>query len=149
MRIVSGVFALCAIAVPASAAAQSWRDGEVRSIRVDVSALDLSTPAGMEALEGRIARAVNRICGSDRDCRDEAWASTEDQVAWAIDRDRWMRRMAEERMAQLEACRWRDCDAPQPAYYPVPAPGVAAGGGVTVVIVHNGAPPLVYRQTVR
>jgi len=47
-------------------------DRGVRAVRVDVSALDLSTPAGMKALEGRIARTVNRICDDDPGCRDEA-----------------------------------------------------------------------------
>ncbi len=143
MRILFCLSAVCLL-FGSAAEARDWRDREWRSIRVDASALDLSTPAGMDELERRIGRAVNRICGSDRDCRDEAWASTEDQVAWAVDRDMWMRRMAEERMAQLEQCRWRDCDAPQPAYYPAPPPPLPASG-VTVVIVHNAAPPLVYR----
>jgi UrcA family protein len=140
MRILLCLSAVCALLAPA-VEARDWRDREWRSIRVDASALDLSMPAGMDELSRRIGRAVNRICGSDRDCRDEAWASTEDQVAWAIDRDMWMRRMAEERVAQLEECRRHDCDAPQPAYYPVPPPA----GGVTVVIVNNAAAPVVYR----
>lgn len=142
MTIRSALVLLCAIAAAPPADARDRR--EWRSIRVDVSALDLSTPAGMEVLEGRIARAVNRICGSDRDCRDEAWESTEAQVAWAVDRDIWVRRMAEERIAQLDACRWQGCAAPQPAWYPVPAPPLPRGT-VTVVIVHNPAPPIVYR----
>ena len=142
MRILLCLSAVCALVVPV-AEARDWRDREWRSIRVDASTLDLSVPAGMDELSRRIGRAVNRICGSDRDCREEAWASTEDQVGWAIDRDMWMRRMAEERIAQLEECRWQGCDAPQPAYYPAPPPLPA--NGVTVVIVHNAAPPLVYR----
>lgn len=137
MRIMPALVVLCALVVPASASAS---EPEWRSIRVDVSALDLSTPAGMTELERRIGRAVNRICDRDRDCRDEAWASTEDQVGRAIDRDVWMRRMAGERIAQLEACRGRGCDAPQPAYYPAPP-----RAGVTVVIVHHAAPPISYR----
>lgn len=144
MTIRVGLFVLCALLVPASASAQSWRERDWRSLRVNVSALDLSTPAGMAELERRIGRAVNRICDQDRDCRDEAWASTEDQVAWAIDRDMWMRRMAEERIAQLDACRRQDCDVPQPAWYPVPPPP-APTGSVTVVIVHDSAPRLEYR----
>ncbi|MDV3457973.1 UrcA family protein [Sphingomonas sp. HF-S4] len=129
-----------AVLVPQAATAREY---EVRQIRVNASALDLSAPAGMDELARRIHRAVNRICGSDRDCKDEAWASTEEQVAWAIDRDVWMRRMAEERMAQLDAC--GDCDMPEPAYYPAPSPMPAPAGGVTVVIVQNAAPPVVYR----
>jgi UrcA family protein len=137
-----GLIALGALVLPVAAQA---RDYERYSVRVDASAFDLSTPAGMDELARRIGRAVNRICGSDRDCSDEAWASTEDQVASAIDRDWWMRRMAEERIAQVEACRWQDCDAPRLAYQPLPEPGVPAGG-VTVVIVHNAAAaPVVYR----
>jgi UrcA family protein len=140
----SALLVLYAIAVPVSASAQTGREAEWRSIRVDVSALDLSTRSGMTELERRIGRAVNRICDDDAICRDEAWASTEDQVAWAIDRDLWMRRMAEQRIAQLDACRWRDCDAPRPAYYPASPPPPHARG-VTVVIVHNAAPPVVYQ----
>jgi UrcA family protein len=142
MRIVFALFALAGLSLSAAASA---RDLEWRSIRVDASALDLSTPAGMDELSKRVGRAANRICGSDDYCRDQAWASTEDQVALAIDRDLWMRRMAEERIAQVEACRWRDCDAPRLAYLPIPEPGVPVRSGVTVVIVHDAAPPLVYR----
>lgn len=133
---------LAALAFPIAAQAS---EVEWRSIRVDASALDLSEPAGVDELARRIGRAVNRICGGDRDCRDEAWASTEDQTALAIDRDVWMRRMAEERIAQVEACRWGGCEAPRLAYQPLPEPGVPAGGGVTVVIVHHAAPPAAYR----
>lgn len=144
MRILFALAAMSALFPTAAAEARDGPNREWRSIRVDASALDLSTPAGMDALSLRIGRAVNRICGSDRDCRDEAWASTEDQVAWAVDRDMWMRRVAEERVAQLDACRWRECDAPQPAYYPAPPPPPPTGG-VTVVMVHSAAPPVVYR----
>jgi UrcA family protein len=135
-------FALVAfffIVFPVSASAQPWREAESRSLRVDVSALDLSTLTGMTELERRIARAVNRICDSDPVCRDEAWTSTEDQVARAIDRDRWMRRMAEERIAQLDACGGQACVPAQPAYYPPPP-----AAGVTVVVIHNPA-PTIYR----
>jgi UrcA family protein len=144
MQLRSALVFLCALVVPASASAQSWREPEWRSIRVNASALDLSTPAGMHELERRIARAVNHICDDDVICRDEAWASTENQVAWAIDRDLWMRRMAEQRIAQLDACGGRECEA-RLAYHPLPQPDFAAGRGVTVVIVHHAAPPMVYR----
>ncbi|MCD2324118.1 UrcA family protein [Sphingomonas sp. IC-56] len=122
------VAGMLALACPAAAT-----DYEVQSIRVDASALDLSTNAGISLLSQRINRAVNRICGSDRYCRDEAWASTEGQVAWAIDRDRWMRLLARERAAQLSACGWSGC-GPEPVYaYPAPPPPPA--GRVTVTIV--------------
>lgn len=133
----AGLFAATA------AEAQHWREGERRSIVVDVAALDLSTRAGLVELDRRIGRAVDRICGSDRWCREDAWASTEAQARWAIGRDRWMRRMAEERLAQLEACRRQRCGPPpqQPAYHPAPPPRPTAGG-VTITIVHSpGAPP--------
>ena len=141
MRKLLGLAAFAAFLPPVAAQADAY---DRRSIRVDASALDLTTPAGMDEIARRIGRAVNRICGSDADCRDEAWASTEDQVAWAIDRDVWMRRMAEERIAQLEACGREGCDAPRLAYRPLPEPGIPAGA-VTVVIVHSAAPPVVYR----
>ena len=134
--------ALAALAFPIAAQASDY---EWRSIRVDASALDLSTPAWVDELSRRIHRAVNRICGSDAYCRDEAWASTEDQTALAIDRDLWMRRMAEERIAQVEVCGQEECDARRLAYQPVPEWPVTTSGGVTVVIIHHPAPPLVYR----
>lgn len=125
----------------APASADDWRDPEWRQIRVDASALDLSAPAGVDTLAQRIHKAVNRICGSDRYCRDEAWASTEDQVAWAIGRDEWLRRMADERIAQLYACGGYDCEAPQPASYPLPpADFRPMGSGVTVTIIYTAAP---------
>lgn len=106
---------------------------EQRSIRVDASALDLSNQSGITELARQINRAVNRICGSDRYCREEAWESTEPQVAWAIDRDLWMRQLASERAAQLRACGWQGC-APQPvAYHPAPPPPPASGVVVTIV----------------
>jgi UrcA family protein len=141
MRKLFGLFLFAALTCSAAARAD---DRDWRSIRVDASALDLSTTAGMDELARRIHRAVNRICDGDRYCRDEAWASTEDQVASAIDRDLWMRRMAEERIDELEACGRYGCKAPQLAYHPLPEPGVPARG-VTVVIIHNAAPPMVYR----
>jgi UrcA family protein len=126
------------------AVANDGHDRDWAQVRVDASALDLSTPAGIETLAGRIHKAVNRICGSDSLCRDQAWASTEDQVAWAIDRDEWMRRMAEERLAQLDACGGYDCAPAQPVAYPLPAPAPQPMlGGVTVTIIHT-APRIDY-----
>lgn len=121
-----------------SAQAQNRYDGEVLSIRVDASAFDLATPSGIDALAQRIHRAVNRICGSDAVCRDEAWASTEDQVAWAIDRDQWRAEMAAQREAQLDACGWDGCATPAPVAYPVPVPQPAPGAVVVTIV--RGAP---------
>ena len=131
--------ALAAMLVPAAADAgnRQWQ-----SVRVNIEALDLSTPKGMGELERRVARAVNRICAGDRDCRDEAWASTEAQVAYAIRRDVYMRRMAAEREAQLRACGRRPCEPRQPVRYAPPPPPVPIQGGTTVItIVHNAPPP--------
>ena len=131
----------CAAALfAAPVQANDWQQPEWRQIRVDASALDLSTPAGIDTLAQRIHKAVNRICGSDRDCRDEAWASTEEQVAWAIGRDEWMRRMADERIAQLDACGNYDCSAAQPASYALPQPVQQPMAGVSVTIIYSALP---------
>jgi UrcA family protein len=134
--------AAAALAGPA-AYGHDWDEREAHSIRVDASALDLSTPAGIDVLEGRIHRAVNRICGSDRGCQDEAWASTENQVAWAIGRDEWLRRMAEERIVQLDACGAYGCAPIAPATYPAPPP-TCPPGSVMVTIVYGAPPPIPY-----
>ena len=119
--------------------AQSWDgDREWRSVRVDASALDLSTDSGVDELERRVGKAVGRICGSDRACREDAWASADEQVAYAIRRDEGMRRMAEERIAQIDHCRWNGCAPQQPAYYTPPPPPPMTylpTGGVTVTII--------------
>ncbi|MET0309559.1 MAG: UrcA family protein [Sphingomonas sp.] len=128
--------------------AKEWRDGDTRSIAVDASALDLSTRAGMDELSHRIGRAVNRICGSDRVCEDEAWASTEGQVAWVVSHAEWRRRMAEERAAELMSCGGRGCST-RPARYvaPPPRPDCPPGmRGVSVTIVNIAPPPPRYRR---
>jgi UrcA family protein len=148
------------LGLPLTAAARDW-DRESRLIRVETEAFDLATPAGRDELARRIARAVNRICGSDGWCREEAWASTDAQVAWAIDRDVRIRVLAAEREAQLRQCEWDDClpprapedySPPPPPPSPPPAPAYYApplGAGRTVVtrvtvrIVHSGAPPTI------
>jgi UrcA family protein len=111
-------------------AAQDWRDREWQQVRVDASALDLSTAAGVDELERRVARAVNRICGSDPQCRDEAWASTDEQVAWAIRHDELVRHYGEARLAELAACGEAGC---RPAAPPRRHP---SGGTVTVTILY-------------
>ncbi|NML06513.1 UrcA family protein [Sphingomonas sp. G-3-2-10] len=117
---------------------------ETRTIAVEAADLDLSTNAGMTTLDKRIRHAVERICASDRACRDEAWASTQDQVAWAVSRDQWMRRLAEERAEQIRTCGW-NCPAPAQVYYPAPLPPPPApGASVVVIITHSPPPPPVY-----
>ena len=117
---------------------------ETRSIAVAAADLDLSTSAGVAELYRRVERAVNRICDGDRDCRDDAWASTEEQASAAIARDRWMRRLAREREAELRACgRYGCAPSPEPVYYqpaPPPAPSTVTMQGTTVTVVVQTSP---------
>jgi len=121
-----------------AAQAQGWNDRvETRTVGVPAGDLDLSTASGVRTLERRMRRAVDRICDGDRRCREGAWASAEGQIAWAIDNDRWMRRLADERLAEIRACGWQGCMQRPAAYYappPPPAP-VYQGGTVVTVIV--------------
>lgn len=103
---------------------------ETRRIAVPAAGLDLSTEAGIDLLSARIDDAVRRICGSDRACADGAWESTEWQVDRMIRKARAWRRLAEERAAQLRACRDR-CTRPAAWYAPPPPVGV------TVVVVRD------------
>jgi UrcA family protein len=134
----SAAFA-AAILAPA-AQAQRWDDGDWLQTTVQAADLDLSTNAGVTELDRRIDRAVDRICGSDRDCRDGAWASTYAQVDAAVARDRWMRQLAAEREAELRACGWQGCRQQAPAYYPPPPPPQVYPGA-TVIIIQTGYPP--------
>jgi UrcA family protein len=149
MRFTILLLAAAAVFAPAAASAQRWNDAEWRQTSVQIADLDLSTGAGVRELDRRIDRAVDRICESDRECRDGAWASTWDQVNAAIARDEWMRRMAAEREAELRACGWQGCraQAQAPVYYPARPPMPAPGA--TVIVITNGYPPpqvTVYRQ---
>lgn len=127
---------LLALAALLAAAPAAAGDREWRSLTVAIADLDLSTNAGVVELERRVGRAVDRICDGDRDCRKGAWASTWDQAQAAIARDRWMRRLAAERQAEIAACGWAGCRAAV-AYRPPPPPPPAA----TVVVVNVGCPP--------
>lgn len=103
---------------------------ETRRIAVPAAGLDLSTEAGIDILAARIDHAVKRICGRDRACADGAWQSTEWQVDRLIREARAWRRLADERAAQLRACRER---CARPAARSAPAVPV----GVTVVVVRD------------
>lgn len=103
---------------------------ETRRIAVPAAGLDLSTEAGVDILAARIDHAVKRICGRDRRCADGAWQSTELQVDRLIREARAWRRLAEERAAQLRACRER---CARPVAWRAPAVPV----GVTVVVVRD------------
>ena len=133
------------IAVPGAAHAQRWSDRlETRTIAVPAADLDLSTRAGERALERRMRRAVNRLCGADRDCREGAWASAEAQIAWAIENDRWMRRLADERLAEIRACGYQGCMQRAAAYYPPPPPPPIYQGGTVVTVIVTTTPPAYY-----
>jgi UrcA family protein len=135
---------IAATAAWPAAAQDGWGDWQRRSIEVRAADLDLAVPAGMDELTRRIGRVVRRICGYDRACQDEAWASTEPQVAWAVERDGRLHELAGERAAQLEACAGIEpCPAPV-AYVPPPAPPVPAGSRVTVTIVYGAPSVTVY-----
>ena len=140
------LIAAALMALPGVAQAQRWNGRvETRTIAVPAADLDLSTRAGERALERRMRRAVNRICGGDRYCRETAWASAAGQIAWAIENDRWMRRLADERLAEIRACGYQGCWQ-RAAYYtppPPPPPPVYQGGTVVTVIVTT-TPPVYY-----
>jgi UrcA family protein len=146
MRILSIAAALAL--VPGVAEAQQWGEPyDVRSIAVPAADLDLSTRAGERELERRMRRAVDRICGSDRICREGAWASAEGQIAWAIDNDRWMRRLADERLAEIRQCGYQGCWQREVAYYAPPPPPQQSfhHGGTTVTVIVTHAPSTYYR----
>lgn len=122
--------AAMAAALSLTAPAMAVEHYETRQIAVPAAGLDLSSEAGIDILAARIDHAVKRICGRDRACADGAWASTEWQVDRLIRDARAWRRLADERAAQLRACRAR-C-APPVAWH---APAVPVG--VTVVVVRD------------
>ena len=127
MAIRSGIWLAMAMAAAPAAASGDWDRGERQQIVVPSAGLDLSSEAGIDILAARIDRAVRRICAHDRRCQDEAWASTQGQVARAIERARTWRRLASERAAQLRACRDR---CPRPAAWSAPPPPAT-----TVIII--------------
>ncbi|MFL9841247.1 UrcA family protein [Sphingomonas sp. ST-64] len=104
---------------------------ETRQIAVPAAGLDLSTDAGIDILAARIDKGIDRICGWDGDCRDGAWESTEWQVDRLIRKARAWRRLAEERAAQLRACRDR-CTRPAAWYAPPPPPSAT-----TVIVIRD------------
>ncbi len=124
MHLMAALAAAIILIGPASAGERY----ETRRIAVPAAGLDLSTEAGIDILAARIEHAVKRMCGSDRACAEGAWESTEWQVGRMIRKARAWRQLADERAAQLRACRER-CTRPA-AWYAPPPPG-----GVTVVVV--------------
>lgn len=122
------LLAAAAVALILTGPASAGERYETRRIAVPAAGLDLSTPAGIDLLAARIDYAVQRICGRDRACSDGAWQSTEWQVDRMVREARAWRRLADERAAQLRACRER---CARPAGRAAPSVPV----GVTVVVV--------------
>ncbi len=122
--------AIVAAALCLAGAADARERYETRQIAVPAVGLDLSTDAGLDILAARIDKGIDRICGWDRDCRDGAWESTEWQVDRLVRKARAWRRLAEERAAQLRACRDR-CTRPA-AWYAPPSPATT-----TVIVIRN------------
>jgi len=121
-----------ALLAPA-AAATDYGDRDVQTSLVSVADLDLSTGWGMDRLIKRLRGRIDDMCGWDEDCRDEAWLSADWQVARAVTRDQWRRRIAFEREADRRYYRTRRFAPPPPppvvvqplpriAYLPIPAP---------------------------
>lgn len=87
-------FALAALNSAGATMAQE-RPMESRTEIVSFLDLDLATDRGVERLDQRLHRAVNRVCGRSimqsvresreaRDCRDAAWESVQPQRSFAI-----------------------------------------------------------------
>lgn len=78
--------------VAANPANAGWSDPA--SQIVSYADLDLSTPAGIKTLDGRIDRAVRKVCGKAyvdlatsrgvRECRKETLASVQEQRSHAL-----------------------------------------------------------------
>jgi UrcA family protein len=124
---------LGAIVVAPAATASDYGDRDVQTTLVNVADLDLSTGWGMDRLIKRLRGRIDDMCGWDEDCRDEAWLSADWQVARAVTRDQWRRRIAFEREADRRYYRMRRFAPPPPppvmvqplpriAYVPIPAP---------------------------
>jgi UrcA family protein len=88
--ITSICLSLYAISAPAVLASE-----EIVTRSVTYSDLDLASDAGQSALNRRLARAVNDVCGTPyigdlnevrhvNKCRKEAWRGTRTQVALAV-----------------------------------------------------------------
>lgn len=139
-----------ALLLPGGAAAASDREGDQRTIVVNVSSLDLSTGAGIDLMVYRLRSAIDRLCDDDRDCRDDAWESADWQVARAISRDRWRQRIAMEREAD-----WnhygpppRPAIAPPPRLpYPVDILRVTKVTDVTTTVTKRSRFIIEYRDT--
>jgi UrcA family protein len=126
------VMSAAALIAPA-AASSDYYDRDIQTTVISVADLDLSTGWGMDRLIKRLRGRIDEMCGWDEDCRDEAWLSADWQVARAVTRDQWRRRIAFEREADRRYYRMRRFAPPPPppvvvqplpriAYLPIPAP---------------------------
>ena len=148
-----------ALLAPA-AAATDYGDRDVQTSLVSVADLDLSTGWGMDRLIKRLRGRIDDMCGWDEDCRDEAWLSADWQVARAVTRDQWRRRIAFEREADRRYYRMRRFAPPPPppvvvqplpriAYLPIPAPPaqlVSKTTKVTTTVTKTTTITLTYRM---
>ena len=145
-----------------SVAATDYGDRDVQTTLVNVADLDLSTGWGMDRLIKRLRGRIDEMCGWDEDCRDEAWLSADWQVARAVTRDQWRRRIAFEREADRRYYRMRRFAPPPPpppppvvvqplpriAYLPIPAPPaqlVSKTTKVTTTVTKTTTITLTYR----
>lgn len=126
------VMSAAALIAPA-ATASDYYDRDVQTTVIGVADLDLTTGWGMDRLIKRLRGRIDEMCGWDEDCRDEAWLSADWQVARAVTRDQWRRRIAFEREADRRYYRMQRFAPPPPpppamvqqlpriAYVPIPA----------------------------
>jgi|GEM_PF-1700832 len=121
---VPAMIAAAALIVPAAGAADYY-DRDVRTTLVNVADLDLSTGWGVDRLIKRLRGRIDDMCGWDEDCRDEAWLSADWQVARAVTRDQWRRRIAYEREQDRLYYRSRRSAGPPPMLREVPPPPAA------------------------
>lgn len=130
LLVVSPVVMSAAALIAPAATASDYYDGDVQTTVVSVADLDLSSGWGMDRLIKRLRGRIDDMCGGDEDCRDEAWLSADWQVARAVTRDQWRRRIAFEREADRRYYRMRRFAPPPPvmvqplpriAYVPIPA----------------------------
>ncbi len=121
----AAVLAAAAFVAPATASASSaYDDGEVRTDVINVADLDLTTGWGMDRLIKRLRGRIDAMCDYDESCRDEAWLSADWQVARAVRRDQWQKRIAYEREQDRRMYRLRRRAGPPPMVREGPPPEV-------------------------
>lgn len=124
----------------ATASEFDYRGKRVVTDTIAIDDLDLSSRWGMDRLIKRVRGRIDDMCGSDADCRDEAWLSADWQVARAAERDLWRQRIDDERNVDWRYYRGGR-GAPPPAHYD---PRQAGGAPPPMIVDDPGfdAPPL-------